>query len=154
MKTIEFLTYLTEHQIDGLFEAARALPADKLAWKPAPGARSALDQLQEVATAPAWFTDTHKKRKMEFDMEAFQKWREERSKITDIDELEKLCRANMRTYLDSIKDLDEAELGDKYEMPFPGEFKLADILTYHFWNISYHEGQINYIQTLYGDWSD
>ena len=28
---------------------------------------------------------------------------------------------------------------------------LANVMLHHFWNIVYHEGQIAYIQTIYGD---
>ena len=33
-------------------------------------------------------------------------------------------------------------------MPFPGEFTLLDVLAYHYWNASYHEGQIWQLKAL------
>ena len=36
---------LLDRQIDSLYRAARALPADRLAWSPASGVRTALDML-------------------------------------------------------------------------------------------------------------
>ena len=32
-----------------------------------------------------------------------------------------------------------------------GDWTLAEIIQANYWNTSYHHGQVNYIQTLYGD---
>lgn len=148
MNANELICHLTEKQIDRLFETARKFPADKLDWAPTAGNRSALNQLQEVATALPLFLPGIKAKKVEFDPEIFAKWAEERSKITSIDELEKLTKESTKVLTEYVRTIPESELSDKFEMPFPGEFNLADILTYQLWNASYHEGQINYIMFM------
>jgi len=148
MTAIELITRQTEKQIDSLFRAARALPADKLDWKPAPGARSALDQLQEIATSYDQFQCAHKERKVEWDGEKFAAWMAERAKITDLDELERLTREGYGKMLADLQGTDPANLTAPVQMPFPGDFSLADIFCYYYWNASYHEGQIYYIGTL------
>jgi len=150
MTAIELIIRLTEREIDSLFKAARALPADKLDWKPAPGARSALDQLQEIATSYDTFQSAHKERRVEWSEEMFAKWIAERSKITDLDELEKRTREGYRSALADLQASNPDDLVLPVEMPFPGDFTLVDIYTYYYWNAAYHEGQIRYIASLLG----
>jgi uncharacterized damage-inducible protein DinB len=148
MNALELLIYLTEKQIDRVFETARKLPPDKLDWKPAPGARSALNQLQEIATSLPEFWPAFTERKMEWDQEKMANWVTEREKITSLDELEAITREHTRRLIDLIKTLDEKDLTTAVQMPFPGPYNMADILSYHYWNAAYHEGQIVYISTL------
>jgi len=149
MNALELLSYLTERRVDALFRAARALPTDKLTWKPTPDSRSALDQLQEVATANDQFWPLITEGKAKWSPEIFMKWVEERSKITDLDELEQLTKASTARLLAYLRTLDPAELTRPVELPFPGgPLTLADVVSYQLWNTSYHEGQIMYIGTL------
>jgi uncharacterized damage-inducible protein DinB len=150
MNANELLCYLTDKQIDRLFEIARKIPADKLDWKPGPDARSTLDQLQEVATSLQRFLPGIKARKVEFDPEMFAQWVAERKQITSLDELEKLTRESTKELTDYVRTVPEADLDLPVDMPFPGEFKVADVLAYHLWNSSYHEGQINTLAFLIG----
>lgn len=139
---------MTERQIDTLFRDARALPADKLDWKPTPDSRSALDQLQEVATSCDTFREGLKERKIVWSDEMFGAWMAERAKLTDLDALEKHAREGHARLYEDILNLTEAELDEPFEMPFPGEWTVADVLVYYHYNASYHDGQINYIGTL------
>jgi uncharacterized damage-inducible protein DinB len=148
MNVQDLIVYLTEKHLDGVFEAARALPADKLDWKPSPESRSALDMLQEIATALGKFRDAFTERKIEFDPQKFQQWQAERSQLTSLDELEKRAKKETQWLVDYVRAMNPADLDLPVAMPFPGEFKLADIVTYHYWNCSYHQGQIYYIGTL------
>jgi len=148
MTAQELLIHLTQKRVDALFDAARNIPADKLNWKPSENSRSALDQLQECATALARFNPASGQRKIEFDQQMFADWVAERSQITDLAELERICREQTAGLIEGIRKTPNEAFEEKYELPFPGEFKLADILAYHLWNCSYHEGQINQIGTL------
>ncbi len=142
------LVYLTERKIGDLFQAARNLPADKLDWSPAPGARSALDQLQEVATALAMHWDLYQTRKLEWSEDKMREWQEMRRQIRDLDALEARCREETARLLEFIENFPEDQLEALVDLPFPGEWKMADIFYYHLWNMGYHEGQINYIGSL------
>lgn len=148
MNAIELLIYLIEKKQKDVFAAARRLPADKLDWQPGPNARSALNQLQEIATAGEYFAAAHRDRKIEWSPERMQEWMEARSKLTSIDELEHRCAANTANLVADMRKMSESDLTLPVQMPFPGEFNLADILAYHYWNMGYHEGQINYIGSL------
>jgi hypothetical protein len=148
MNALQLLCRMTERQIDTLFRNARALPADRLDWKPSPDSRSALDQLQEVATSCDTFREALKVRKITWSDEMFAAWMAERAKLTDLDTLEKHAREGHARLYEDIMNLTEAELDEPFEMPFPGEWKLADVLVYYHYNACYHDGQINYIGTL------
>lgn len=139
---------MTERQLDTLFRDARALPADRLDWKPTPESRSALNQLQEVATSADIFRAALKERKIVWSDEMFSAWLQERAKYTDLDTLEKVAREGHARLYEDILNLTEDELDEPFDMPFPGEWKLADVLTYYHYNASYHDGQINFIGTL------
>jgi len=150
LTAIDLTIRLTERQIDSLFKAARALPADKLDWKPAPGARSALDQLQEIATSYDQFKSAHLERKVEWSQEMFGQWMADRSQYTDLDVLEKMTREGYGKMIADLQAIDPENLTLSVSMPFPGDYTLADIYTYYYWNATYHEGQINYIASLLG----
>jgi uncharacterized damage-inducible protein DinB len=148
MNASELINYLSRRQIDSLFRAARSLPQDRLDWKPAPGARSALDQLQEAATGVSQFWSVITTGTMEGGPESFAKWQEERAKLTSLDELEQRTREETDRLAEYISSLSEAQLAEPITLPWPGEHKKADVAAYHLWNMSYHEGQINYIASL------
>jgi hypothetical protein len=148
MNAAEVLCYLTDKQVDSLFKLARKFPQDKLDWKPDENTRSALSQLQEVATAITLFLPGIRARKVVWDDGQFAKWMEYRSKITSVDELERLCQEGTKELTDLIRSTPEADLDVVVEMPFPGEFKVVDLYSYHLWNMSYHEGQINFLSFM------
>lgn len=148
MDTQEYILYTTKRNIHHLFEAARNLPADKLAWKPEPGARSALDQLQEVATALDEFIPGMKARAIDFDKDAFAAWVQKRAQITSLEQLEEMITASVDTLKAYLDELSPEDLDQTVQMPFPGSWNVADMVNFHTWNIAYHTGQINYIASL------
>lgn len=148
MDAIELLCRQIERQIDSLFRAARALPADKLDWKPTPNSRSALSQLQEVATAAEQFWAAHAERKVEWNADEFGRWLQDRQQYDTLDALERKTRETHAKVIEFIRNTKSEDLTLPVEMPFPGEFTLADIFSYYYWNASYHEGQITYIGAL------
>jgi uncharacterized damage-inducible protein DinB len=148
MNALELLSDMTRRQVDRFFEAARAIPADKLDWQPAPGARSALDQVQEVATVFQGIPQAVTDRKLEFTPEMYEQMTNERKKVTDLDELERMTRESTERLIEFIQSVPPEELNDVVQMPWPGDFRVAGLLGYHYWNMTYHEGQIYYIGTL------
>lgn len=145
MNSIELLCRQADRQLENILKAAKSIPPEKLDWKPSENTRSALDQLQEVATAIDVFWPAYAERKIEWNDEMFGQWMEMRSKLTTLEELENACRNSTKRLTEFVRGLKEEELDLPVIMPFPGEFTLADIISYHYWNMSYHEGQINMI---------
>ncbi len=151
MTLAEYNIYIAESDITNLLEAAKSLPSDKLDWKPTPNSRSALDQLQEVATAMQAFLEDIKNQKVSFDKTKFAEWVQSRSQLKEFDQIETALKEGMILYRDYINNLDPAEYNKPVEMPMPGEWRVANLAYYHPWNIAYHLGQINYIHTLLVD---
>lgn len=148
MTSQELLARTIRRQIDSLFRTVAGLPADKLDWTPAPGSRSALSQLQEIATSVDEFWSGHSERKVEWAPERLEAWLNRRAALTDLAEIEKLTRESHERLIEYILNLPAEELSLPVEMPFPGEWLVADILNYYSWNAAYHEGQITYIKNL------
>jgi uncharacterized damage-inducible protein DinB len=141
----DVLVQLTEKQLDGFFQAVRALPADRLTWVPGPGCRTALDLAQEVATVIVGLDEAIWARRVDWDSDSLAAQRAERAKLTDLDEIERVARANTACLLDFVRSLPESTFADPVRMPMPGEFNVLDLLQYHQWNLAYHTGQVVYL---------
>jgi hypothetical protein len=144
----------TQKALDDVCRAALSVPADKLEWVPMGDARSVLSQMQEVATAGAWFIPLVRDRKPpEFDEHA----RREAVRLRrSYDTLEKCVEAARNTTSDlcqAIADFPDVALEDEMQLPFGGGvvMTMADVLGMHNWNMVYHLGQINQIQLMLGD---
>jgi len=148
MKAVEFLIHQTESQIDKLFAAARAIPADKLDWEASSESRSVRCQLQEVATAVEQFWSMYADRKLVWSPEMTAKWLEDRKSLVELDDLEASTRAQFAKLTEFAQALNDDDLHAIIESPMPTPWTMADILTYPLWNMAYHEGQINFIGNL------
>jgi hypothetical protein len=144
----------TDKAIEALFRSARAMPVDKLEWSPLDQGRTVLDQLQECAQSPAWFITMLTLHKFpDMTPEDMAKGREARKQWKTIDECEKVCKENSAKLYEVIRGVPEADFMIMVHLPF-GEgldMPLMAIMAAHHWNLVYHNGQVNYIQTLYGD---
>ncbi len=149
---------LTDETVEGLFRTVRAMPADKLEWKPLDAGRSALDQLQECAQSAGWTTGMVQARAMP-PMDAAQMGAlmetmgAERKAWTTIDACEAVCREKLAEFYAVVRDFPDEDLDLEIILPFGGGMKktMADLMVIPYWNMTYHCGQINFIQTLYGD---
>jgi len=144
----------TNRIMESLFRTARAVPEDKLNWKPLDQARSVIDQLQECAQAPRLFIHALKHRNTDFDEDQMARWRDERQGWTTLEACEMHCKANTEALNALIAELSDAELDETLTAGGPNgprELSLASVALAHHNNMLYHVGQINYVQTLYGD---
>lgn len=133
-----------------LYRAAKRVPADKLEWRPIGQERTVLELLQECAQAPTWYagwldpTFSH-------GFDGYAELLEERGKWTTLEECERITRENTAMLIEKIKAVPDERLEEEHEMPWGMKMKILDMLSSHYWNMTYHTGQIYYIQTLYGD---
>ncbi|CAN5650044.1 hypothetical protein BH11ARM2_BH11ARM2_11960 [soil metagenome] len=148
MTAKELLIHQTRVRLADFIETVRKFPQGKLDWKPAPGARTALDQIQEVATILDFGSMDYKARKMDFKMEEFGAYVESRAKITELDELIRRLEASCEKAIKDIESVPDEELLMPFEMPWPVDFKVVDVLGYQQWNMGYHAAQITYIESL------
>ena len=144
----------TQKSLEDLIRAVEALPAEAAGASPGGAARSPMDQLKEVALAPAWLmpllrNDTqaqgHDELKgrlgrLQTGPNALADLAEEARRTTS-----ELCQA--------IEHFDVSRLDEEVTIPFGFRtvLTMADVLTLHYWNIVYHLGQVNQIQLMHGD---
>lgn len=152
MDAKSLIIYRTNRCVEALFSTVKAMPADKLDWKPMGKGRSALDQVRECAQAPTWVSTLLEKRQFVVDQERYQEMVEERSGW-DLESCERLCRENTAALVKAIESFPEEDMMKTIAVPLGDnlEWSFLDIMNLHYWNTVYHIGQINYIQTLYGD---
>lgn len=149
----ELIAIQIAKSVEDLFRSARAMPDDKLDWKPSDTARSALDMLQECAQSLKWPQTILESDGTAFDQEAFEKARQERAQWTTVALCEEAARRNLTETIEYVKSYPDDDLNRVVPLPFAPELKptVAEILASPYWNLTYHLGQINYLQTMYGD---
>jgi hypothetical protein len=149
MTANDVLVRQLERQLESFIKTFEKVPADKLDWAPE-GCRSALDQGQEVATVIGDHWELYESRKMEWSDEGFVEWLNARSQLKTRGQILDRLKQDTQKLIDFARTLPATELMATTEMPFPGEFRVVDNITYHTWNMSYHEGQINMILMMLG----
>jgi uncharacterized damage-inducible protein DinB len=120
------------------------IPAEKLNWKPAPAAKSALEIANHTAAA----------------LEAMRPvlqggaWqRPEFAPATDLASAQALLRKTTQAYAEALKSVSPADLERKIELPF-GTFPLGRCCAFPVIDLIHHRGQIAYLQTILGDTED
>lgn len=154
MNATVLIEIMTESAVNNLFNAAKKVPADKLDWKPLDTGRSVLDQLQECAMSANWSMMLLRDRAFpDLTTEMMAEYESTRKQWTTIEQCEAACREVTAKLIDAIREFPEADLGIKINVPFgpTHDWSIYDAMGLHAWNCTYHLGQINYIQTLYGD---
>lgn len=153
MTTKSFIRLMTEIGNEEIFRAARKVPADKLEWSPLDHGRSVLDQLQECSQSPDWCSGLMESRQMpDFNDEFIGAMMAERKQWTTIEECEAACKAKTAKLFEVLETFPESDLDATIQLPFLDRpMTYAELALIHYWNCTYHCGQINYIQTLYGD---
>ena len=154
MRLQDQLVRMTQRALDDLIRAVEAMPADKLDWSPASSSRSALDQLRELALATPMLTDLVKGGKG-IDMEAHTKATkgELAEQEASFEESREKVREGTSELCSLIATFPDDRLEDDVLLPFGGGIRMtmADCLALHHWNLTYHCGQVNYLQTMLGD---
>lgn len=147
------LTILLSDAKSELVRTAVAVPDDKLQWQPLDKGRTVLDMLGEVAQTAAYAaTLAHSRGEEKMTREIFGKWKEERADWTREIALEKLESATQEL-LAEIESLSEDELAKDVTMTMHSEvtMPLAAWIMLAYRTFVSRFAQINYIQTLYGD---
>lgn len=154
MRLQDYLVRQTQKALGDLLRATDALPEDKRDWSPDPGARSALNQLREIADSPRFFIPLISKGAMpEFDDHARKESEKFRQEIQTYEAAKAAAMAMTAELCSHISDFPDEHLDRELTLPFGGGMvmTMAEILGLHQWNIVYHYGQVNYIQTMLGD---
>ncbi len=145
----DFLATSTIKAAVDLETAFNRLTEEKRDWQPAEGSRSALNQVAECAIMNAGTIDLiHTKRfPADFNVEQYQ---QQITALTgDWPTLQRLLHENAANVVDVIRTVSDEDLGIMIDMPW-GPMSLAQVISYPYWNMTYHEGQINYIASMLG----
>lgn len=143
---------MTQEALSDLIRAVEALPEEKRDWKPAESARSALDQLREVALSPQF----HRSILVTSQPPAPELHAQLGQQAAQLIDLESCRAAALQATSDlcgAISQVPDAWLEREVTLPFKRAMtvSLADVCFLHYWNTVYHLGQVNYLQTLLGD---
>jgi len=143
---------MTQRALADLVRSVQAVPEDKQDWRPAEHARSALDQLREVAVVPR-FHMMLLRDGIAPAMDEHARFRAESASIGSVEEAVKVAMESTNDLCEIISSFPDERLEDEITLPFGGgmHVSMADVLAIHYWNMVYHHGQVNYIQTLLGD---
>src|SRR5438046_3053896 len=143
----DFLTGATPKAAAELAAALLRIPEDKRNWKPEGKARTALDQIAECAllngnTAELIQTRTW----VQHSFEDFLRAKAEAA-AQDWERLHALLQENTNRVVAVIRAVPDDALSVEIELPW-GKSTLAEIISYPYWNMTYHLGQINYIASM------
>lgn len=145
----DFLVSSTEKAAADLETAYLRLPEDKRQWSAMDKARTAADLVAECAIlngSTAYIVKNHRFDE-NFDLEDFKRQKTELGR--DWDALRSLLHANTAIFIEALRTVPDEDLGTEIQMPW-GPMTLSQIISYPFWNMSYHEGQINFIASMLG----
>ncbi len=147
--TIQTLAvWRTQRGCENLIASASAMPEDRRSWRPLGSGQAVNDLLGECALVNLKWAATLRNRvytQLSPDVEE-----PIRAAIRAGEGLTDCLSRSASELIAAIQSVRDDELTALLETPF-GVYTLADCCLIAYWNSVYHEGQINYIQTLSGD---
>lgn len=132
-------------QAELLVKDTKFIPDEKFAFCPMGCAKTAKDILAEIANGNIMFANVFTGAESD---ESFGKRVAQASTLADLGEL---VMESAAAVVDAIDSLDEADLDREVKMPWGATFPLWQAILLPVSHMTYHDGQINYIQTLLGD---
>lgn len=149
----QLVSELTWEAVEFLMRYARAVPAEQLNWRPAEHARSVLEILQECVAEPQILEKLLRDRPQTVpDPQAYlEAFKEAAAQLSTVDSLEHALRAHTERFLDAVNALSPETLSQRITVPWGKSYPAKELALMHQWNLTYHLGQIAYIQLLYGD---
>jgi len=123
------------------------LPVDRRVWAPAETSRTAMDIFAECAMNNGITANVIEARK--WVGEPFEVYLQKKVDLAaqGLETIEAQLRENTDRLIAVIKSVPDDALEVTIETPY-GAGPLRDIMAYPYWNMAYHEGQINYIASM------
>lgn len=143
----DFLASSTEQGAKNLFAALLALPEEKRGWSPAGTARTALDLVAECALNNGYTADMIENRAWGAPAHEEYMIIQRKTAAGDLTDLQELLEANTQRVAAVIQATPDEDMGVEIDTPY-GIMTIAQSIAYPYWNMSYHEGQINYIASM------
>ena len=154
MRYQDYIVDATREAAKEAFRYAKAVPADKLEWKPLDAGRSVLDMCRELAMCPGWAYDIIEgKEQPEWNEETMAAIKKEQEQWKTVDDCEAEFNRRFAKLEGLFKGISDERLKETKWLPYDGgrDFTVAEMMDYPRWNCTYHLGQIGYVQTLDGD---
>jgi uncharacterized damage-inducible protein DinB len=147
MTVQNFLAQATRKSVADLEAVYKALPEDQRNLSPGGSARTAADMIAECAIMNGMTVELIKTKQfpVSFDWAAYGQRRD--ALIQNESEMWTLLHENTASFISALEEVPAEDLDIEVAMPW-GKMTIAQILAYPYWNMSYHEGQINYIASL------
>lgn len=145
----DFLGTATQRASTNLVIAFLQLPDDKRAWSPSETARTALDQVAECAILNDYTAEVILKRQWRSD--GFAGFLADKDALIaqGWEALQARLEESALRVSAAVSATPEDALQDEIALPW-GNQTLAQMLAYPYWNMSYHEAQINYLASILG----
>ena len=144
----EFFATATQKAAADLKDALLRLPDDKHNYSPDETSRSALDQVAECAIINGYTADLITTRQWKQDAMT-QFIQDKTALMQDEDKVMSLLEENAQKLMAVIRAVPDDALSVEIQLPWQ-TMTLAEVIAYPYWNMSYHQGQINYIASLLG----
>ena len=140
----EYAASAIEKAAEELIEAAKLLPEDQWVWKPLDKGRTALDQLAECAATNAM---TAKVVEAVFWQESMMPSYWQTIAAVDTENAVTVLREATASLVKAIRETNDSHLTVEIKLHHE-TVPLAQLFLMPLWNMSYHEGQITYSETL------
>jgi len=144
-----FLSEASTKTSTNLQTAFLRIPEDKRAWSAEDKSRSALDMVAECALLNGYTVEMIQTKA--WNPGRFGGYFEEKAEVVKggWEKIKGLLDDNTAKVAAAIAAAPDSDLAVVVDMPW-GSQTVAEILAYPYWNMSYHEGQINFIASMLG----
>lgn len=141
----EYVARATEKKAQDLLAAAQNVAEGKQTWKPLDQGRSVVDQIAECALING--ASVQVLRDHAWDESGSEDFQEAHASLDTLDMAAARLQENTAALAAALRAVPDSDLDTTIALPW-GESTVADFLLLAYWNMSYHEGQVTYIQTL------
>ncbi|MBN8689338.1 MAG: hypothetical protein J0L72_00955 [Armatimonadetes bacterium] len=152
MTTIELLIWMTKDGLDKAISATKAMPEERQSWKPLDSGRTAINQLAECLQVAEWFARIIREKNANFFTPEFFKLEHELREQISLPHVLGNIEIAYESLYAAMRDLKEEDYTFEVSLRPGLKVPLLHICYFPLRNLYYHFGQINYIQTLYGDY--
>ena len=145
----DFFAAATQKAADDLAAAFLRLPEDKRGWSPDEKSRTAQDQVAECAVLNGYTASLIQTRTWHKDR--FDTFLAEKAEAAaqDWETLQARLQESAGRIATAVAAVPDEALADEIEIPWQ-TMTLAEVLAYPYWNMTYHQGQINYLASMLG----
>lgn len=151
MNIYDMVQTMTEEAARALFRYAYAVPEERRNWRPAPTATSVMEILVENAVVPFAIAAVLRERPQQVNETVWEEASGKAGELGTIEACERACQDGTAELIQALRSIPPGELMQTVMMPWQLRCSLLQAAMSHYWNLTYHLGQIAYIQRLYGD---